>query len=282
MESPTSSTEKEKIFEDHCVVFVDFLGFSNIVASGDEKMADLLTILKALQSSRSDFRIAHQLIDERHGSVEIKAAISAFSDHVVISYPLERMRVAEGLDDQTIPYIVMDHARAMISEIASLAFTQNLLVRGGITIGKLYHQEGVVFGQGLIDAYRLESEVAVYPRVVLSASMSSSAAWRTEDRRMVKRDFDGVYYLDYLHQMIMSLAPEGINWMAGLAKRMDIVNDLIQENIRSLENNGRLKEAAKWGWFYNKLADSIKTLPQDGLSDHGLSRAQLARLGLKD
>jgi hypothetical protein len=192
------------------------------------------------------------------------------------------MYVDKGLNEQTIPYIVMDHARSLISKIASLAFTQNLLVRGGMTIGKLYHQEGVVFGQGLIDAYGLESEVAVYPRVVLSTAMSSKEAWRTENRRMVKRDFDGVYYLDYLHPMIMSFAPEGINWVSGLAKRMDIVNVTIQENIQNLENNGRLKEAAKWGWFYNKLADSMKTLPQDGLSDHGVSREQLARLGLKD
>jgi hypothetical protein len=130
-------------------------------------------------------------------------------------------------------------------------------------LGKLYHQEGVVFGQGLIDAYRLESEVAVYPRVVLSTSMSGSVAWRTEDRRMVKRDFDRVYYLDYLHPMIMSFSPGGINWIADLAKRMDIVNAEIQENIHNLENTGRLKEAAKWGWFYNKVAASMKTLPQD-------------------
>ena len=282
MEPTATGTVKEQIFEDHCVVFVDFLGFSNIVASSDDKMADLLKILKALQSSRSDFGITHHPIDEKLGSIEVKAALSAFSDHVVISYPLERMYVHKGLNEQTIPYIVMDHARSLISDIAAAAFTLGLLVRGGMTIGKLYHREGVVFGQGLIDAYRLESEVAVYPRVVLSTSMSGSAAWRTEDRRMVNRDFDGVCYLDYLHRMIMSFAPEGMNWLAGLAKRMDIVNAEIQENIQNLETTGRLKEAAKWGWFHNRLAASMETLPQDGLNDHGVSREQLARLGLRD
>jgi hypothetical protein len=282
MKETAISPAREQIFQDHCVVFVDFLGFSNIVASGDDKMADLLKILRALQSSQSDFAISHRPIDERLGSIEVKAALSAFSDHVVISYPLERMYVDKGLNEQTIPYIVMDHARSLIADIASRAFTLGMLVRGGITVGKLYHEEGVVFGQGLIDAYQLESEVAVYPRVVLSTKMSSSAAWRTEDRRMVKRDFDGVCYLDYLHPMIMSFSPGGINWIAELAKRMDIVNAEVQENIQALESKGRLKEAAKWGWLYNKLADSMKTLPQDGLSDHGVTREQLARLGLRD
>jgi hypothetical protein len=140
----------------------------------------------------------------------------------------------------------------------------------------------VVFGQGLVDAYRLESEVAVYPRVVLSSAMSGNEAWRTEDRRMVKRDFDGVYYLDYLHPMIVAFSPRDINWIASLRNRMEIVQDGIQRNIEKLEKGGQLREAAKWGWFGNRLAESMKTLVQDGLSDHGLSREQLARLGLKE
>jgi hypothetical protein len=87
MKPTAASAAKDQIFKDHCVIFVDFLGFSNIVAGGDDKMADSLTILKASQSSRSEFGITHQPLDERLGSIEVKAAMFAFSDHVVIRLP---------------------------------------------------------------------------------------------------------------------------------------------------------------------------------------------------
>jgi hypothetical protein len=274
------SRRRKQIFTDHCVVFIDFLGFRNVL-NNKGKMRNLLMILKALQASKSNFQINKKVIDERLGSIELQAAISSFSDNVVISYPLEQMYTDDGLNENTVPYIVMDHARAFVAQIATVAFTLGLLIRGGITIGKLYHHEGVVFGQGLVDAYRLESQVAVYPRVVLSSAMSRNAAWRTEDRRMVKRDFDGVYYLDYLHPMIMAFSPEGMNWLRDLGKRMEFVQDRIQQTILKLESGGQLREAAKWGWFGNRITELKRTLPQDVLSDHGVSREQLARFGLE-
>ena len=65
-----------------------------------------------------------------------------------------------------------------------------------------------------------------------------------------------------------------------LSKRMEMVQEEIQKTIADLQSKGLLKEAAKWGWFGNRIAESMKTLPQDGLSDHGLTREQLTRLGL--
>lgn len=47
--------------------------------------------------------------------------------------------------------------------------TEGILIRGGITYGKLIHSEsGIVLGQALIDAYKTESKLSVYPRVILS------------------------------------------------------------------------------------------------------------------
>src|ERR1700732_4170211 len=139
----TEQTNDEgPIFTDHCVVFIDFLGFTNVLRSGHDQMAALLKVLKALQASNSNFRITSHPISDQYGSVELRAAVSAFSDHVVISYPLERMYIDKGRNENTVPYMVMDHARRFIAEVAAVAFTLGLLVRGGITVGKLYHDEG--------------------------------------------------------------------------------------------------------------------------------------------
>jgi hypothetical protein len=81
-----------------------------------------------------------------------KISVSTFSDNVVISQPI----CAE-----TIALI----AHMAITQIASSM--KGFLLRGGITIGDIVHDEEAVFGPGLNRAYELESEVARYPRFVI-------------------------------------------------------------------------------------------------------------------
>ena len=78
----------------------------------------------------------------------IKAVVnvSTFSDNIVISTP-----VAEG----NIPYFLQSMA-VMQLMTTSLHF----LLRGGISMGDIYHDEEVVFGPALNRAYELESKVA--------------------------------------------------------------------------------------------------------------------------
>src|SRR5690606_5895550 len=46
-----------------------------------------------------------------------------------------------------------------------------LLIRGGITIGKLIHEDnGPIFGSAMNEAYYLESKLAIYPRIIVSTT----------------------------------------------------------------------------------------------------------------
>jgi hypothetical protein len=45
--------------------------------------------------------------------------------------------------------------------------SNGILVRGGIAKGQLHHTAKVVFGPALIEAYRLESQIAKFPRILL-------------------------------------------------------------------------------------------------------------------
>ena len=42
-----------------------------------------------------------------------------------------------------------------------------MLSRGGISVGELHHQKGIVYGPALLTAHQLESQSAIYPRIVL-------------------------------------------------------------------------------------------------------------------
>lgn len=47
------------------------------------------------------------------------------------------------------------------------------LMRGCINIGKLYidSKQKIIFGNGLIDCYKKESEIAIYPRIMVDDSL---------------------------------------------------------------------------------------------------------------
>lgn len=79
----------------------------------------------------------------------MRPAVSTFSDHIVVSYPLQPLYDA-GSDEQFTAYTVLYHFSKLLASIAAAALRIGFLVRGGATIGKLYHTRGVVFGEALI------------------------------------------------------------------------------------------------------------------------------------
>ena len=73
--------------------------------------------------------------------------------------------------------------------------------------GEVYEKNHIIFGPGLIDAYRLESSAARYPRVLVSENIqlaSQSISYDVQGRKSmtldvkIQRDFDGLYYLDWM------------------------------------------------------------------------------------
>jgi hypothetical protein len=263
-------------YDDHLVVYADFLGFKDETFDDTPRTEKILRMLATLASLESDFSIEIKTRGSL-GAVKIQPAISAFSDHIVISFPLRGMVVVGGPDDNKIPFIVLDQVRRMIAALAFGAFQLGFLVRGAMTIGKLHHAGGVVFGKGLVEAYQLESQVAIYPRVILSNSIISKSVW-TQDNQFVEDDFDGMRYLNYFPQMIMMASSGELNWISSVREWYEAARRSIKENIEKLEERMKTKEVAKWSWFSNKFEDANTKLPLSLLRDHGVSGRAIRRL----
>jgi hypothetical protein len=131
-------------YERRVVIFYDVLGWRNQIAragNDPEQIGDLRRlILQHVRTMR--LRIGWNI------------AVSTFSDNVVISQPI---------CSDTVALI----AHMAITQIASSM--KGFLLRGGITIGDIVHDDEAVFGPGLNRAYELESKVAKYPRFVVDA-----------------------------------------------------------------------------------------------------------------
>ena len=68
-------------------------------------------------------------------------------------------------------------------------------------MGGAYHRGRVVFGPAVIDAYELESQVAKYPRILVTESVREEA-WGYHTGlcrgRLFLQDFDGCWFLNVL------------------------------------------------------------------------------------
>lgn len=130
-------------YERKVVAFYDILGWrAEIESAGADpkKIGDLRRLI--LQHSRM-LRLP----------VKSPVNVSTFSDNIVISSIPHK--------DVT-PYFLREMAGIQLMT-ASMGF----LLRGGIAVGDIIHDEEVVFGPALNRAYELESNVAVYPRIVV-------------------------------------------------------------------------------------------------------------------
>jgi hypothetical protein len=131
-------------YERRLVVFCDILGWrAKIAQAGTDatKIGELRRII--LQLTRL------LRLESPH---DIR--VSSFSDNIVMSQAVETEKKTLFFIQQLGPLIA---ATAM----------GGFLLRGGITIGDLIHDDEVVFGPALNRAYELESTVADYPRMVL-------------------------------------------------------------------------------------------------------------------
>ena len=158
-------------YENRIIAFIDILGFGSLIKESEKdkniliKLFSALKYLKTLESPKGwntdTIEIEEDAQKREIGSFEIdkKTNVTCFSDSIIVSVKIENIGINEAVSTLI----------ANLSYIGSYLLTEGILIRGGITYGPLIHSErGIVFGQALIDAYRTESKLSIYPRVLLS------------------------------------------------------------------------------------------------------------------
>ena len=122
-------------------------------------------------------------------SFKTSKRVSQFSDSIVVSYRLTERGAVFGM--------LFDIYLLQI-QLVQLGF----LVRGAITVGKLFHNNQMVFGPALVEAAELE-KLAMYPRVILGqevfelGSVDMHGESDSTVASLVNLDLDGMYYIDY-------------------------------------------------------------------------------------
>ncbi|TXR53969.1 hypothetical protein [Reinekea thalattae] len=163
----------------HIVAFIDLLGFSSMVSHDCEK-------------PDGEQKYISKLFDIHTKTKEISASLpgmslTQFSDSVVLSVPYS----ADNFS--SICKIISDFQYDLLCS--------GILCRGGISYGKHFSTEDFLFSHGLIDAYNIESKLALNPRVVISKALIELVFGSTGNvnSELILEENDGLFFLGYLN-----------------------------------------------------------------------------------
>jgi len=178
---------------EHIIAFLDVLGASNmILSSQSESYLNLISYI--FEKAAEDWPRVNNAPEIIH---DIKCV--TFSDNIAFALDLS---LISDKDDAIKSFI------KFISVFQGAALKNNILFRGGITLGQLYMDSKVnfIWGKALVDAHALEKDDAIYPRVILSHQFDHLSP---QNFSRVRQDSDGLFFVDYM-PIIKKLYPEWV------------------------------------------------------------------------
>jgi hypothetical protein len=252
-------------FHRRYIAFVDIVGFENIVnrmKTDHQLFNSVRDALKVLDAQAEEFRNYRKTLQNERKETELKGQVSmnpdsdlqmtAFSDCYVLSE-----------SDQ--PW----HILAAVQLLGSRFLTKGILTRGSVVRGRAYHENRVLFGPGIVEAYKRERTVAWYPRILVSDEVAdeewgyhAGPRWK---ERLLQRDNDGSWYVNLL-------VPSLSKWTALLnpAPKSDVKSHLTQVRKRLIDawDQAKANEEYKvkvW-WLihkFNRVAkeEGVETIP---------------------
>ena len=141
----------------YIVAYIDFLGMTNRIKGTDR----LLVMNKLYNLYAFSIKLTKDIEIEENQDIRFKI----FSDNIIIT---------KSLSTET-----EQHKRDIRSLLMCAGYFQELtvsdsvgwLLRGGISIGQLFIDDVMVWGDALLKAYYFEDKIANYPRIIIDKNV---------------------------------------------------------------------------------------------------------------
>ena len=194
------------VLNNHFVAFVDLLGFSNMVNYDCERPDGEQQYIEILYNAYIETKEIKKTIPGLQ--------VTQFSDSVVLALPYCKNNFQNFIKT--------------VAEYQYNLLKSGILCRGGISYGKHFSCDEFLFSSGMIDAYRIESEIANTPRIVISKELIELLYPKNENLPdgIFIRENDSLCFLNYFN----SVSPEEA-WAA--IKRIIPDNLHVNSSIRN-------------------------------------------------
>ena len=235
-------------YEDRIVCFLDILGFADHIR--DTIRQDGSEDEDRIKNIAAAFEIIRYLLDIDKPEKREGKEVTQFSDSIVISFPI-------GEESGVF------HALLEILWVQINLVLRTMLCRGAVSKGKLIHTEKMLYGPAFIDAYRLESNAALYPRVILDESiveigtLAHARHHREGNERqsimsLLCRDSDGMYYINYITGAQSELDDPELDY----PNYLYVLRNIIAKGISNQDPSIRVK----YLWLKERFAPHLKRI----------------------
>ena len=226
--NPYKNDSGELVLRKSVVAYVDILGYLEQVkraVKAGKKMELLIDLRKAYDETYNHIKDQSHIILPELGT-KPHWSVKGFTDNIVIGYPISRDAEPE-----------LGTIMSNLAFFQLMMITHGFFVRGGIAIGDLYMDDEIVFGEGLLEAYDVERNLARDPRIVLSESARKYSELHISyyakpdfapQTEQILKDKDGQIFINYLYP-IVEFAAEYAVYEEELSKHKKIVEAKLKD-----------------------------------------------------
>jgi hypothetical protein len=227
-------------FEQRAVAFIDVLGFKSVVehaTQGSKKLEELEQLIELLSTA----------VPSLDGSVNASVPTELIpkhiyiSDSIILSAPLtsEKMTNYNGLTILVMRAIQLTH----------ILLTKGYLIRGGISVGEVWHTESNIVGAAYQEAYSIESQ-AIVPRVKLSSAAMDHWNKTEGSGNKMCLDYKNCFMVNGLHDYYIQDKSHG-----AAERAFENYARIVNQNI---EGNHPESVRYKWWWFKQYLDSEVQ------------------------
>jgi hypothetical protein len=237
-------------YSDRLVCFIDILGFRNMVDKtvGDDgaDQNELITEIKDI------FKVGQYFIKpDEDDELNADVRVTWFSDSIVLSF------------DYTSESQIFHRLLSLQWMLINFAY-RGVLCRGGIAQGKIVHTEEMIFGPAMNEAYDLENNAAIFPRIIVSDDIVNLAGMYRKHghapdeevsyvKDLLELDGDGFYYINYVG---LSAQQE----LDDPEYDFPIYLDCIFKILTKIKNSKSIRIKMKYEWLKRKYNDVVKLI----------------------
>lgn len=222
-------------YEDRIVLFLDILGWGELVEQTNNDPGIVGDLLEKTDLARRDSQRIRATKNQGEAPPN-GYEVAHFSDTVVCSCH----RNEEGIRWLLAKAIHLSNDFLGSDSLVVGGF----LCRGAIVSGKLFHSGNVVFGPILLKAYKMESTLAIYPRILIAEDLIPDVKNLQDKMITVRQDADGLTFLDTISEELNS------------DSQLKQFKQAINNGLTQCKND--LRKQMKWMWL-KKYFDDVTT-----------------------
>jgi hypothetical protein len=192
--------DEKPAFEFSVCVFMDVLGFKDLqkhsFTTDDAALAEFKRFYGVIRSELESMNQLRACLGTDQPLWELKA----FTDNIALGFPI-RGHVEQHAESE------IGRAASSIAGYQLAMAREGYFVRGGLSVGDLFMDEYLAYGPAFLEAYRVESEIARDPRIVVCPETRSliekhftfySQPQHAPQNKFFLLDSDGQVFVHYL------------------------------------------------------------------------------------